>query len=303
MSIWRRIFGGGRRRRTNPDSDGDSDLGPDERLDQLLRELRDKLEKFLVIRHAPPGELPTGGKFALIKTNDQLFRLEAAAKTPGGASVSILINTQSYLTRQKAADGGLKIQGLLHMSEVGLCRALQSQSLGDFLSRAEPPGESSLPLFQALLSAGSVSNAGGTGPASDGDGLSVPEAPPQPSDLLRWSPFDADQMIARNTPNVLAHVLVHATPELEEFLRNRFSRRLRLLLIDELERLAFPASRPEMNPGSRNRGLLQFEEAILEFRRGMADYLLRLERDRIRADLRRSGTRSRAGNSGKERLP
>jgi hypothetical protein len=284
MSIWRRILGIGRsRRRADSDADAGTAPGPDERLDRLLQELRAKLEKFLVIRRAPPGELPTGGPYTLSKTNDNLFRLESGARTPGGASVSILINTRSYLTRQKGADGGLKIQGLLRMSEVALCRALQEKSPGAFLRQADPPGEASLPLFRALTEP--LQARGGQPVEGDpGGDTFVPGVAPQPSDLLRWSPFDADQMIARNSPNVLAHVLVHATPELEQFLRLRFSRRLRLLLIDELERLAFPTSRPEMNPGSRNRGLLQFEEALMEFRYSMADYLLRLERDRLRAE-------------------
>lgn len=286
MSFWRRIFGGGpfRRRKSAPDSDLAPQPGPDERLDQLLGELRRKLDAFLVVRSAPPGELPTAGSYTVTKTNDYLFRLELPAKAPGSASVSILVNTQPYLTSQKNPEGGLKIQGLLRMSEVELCRGLQEKNAGGFLGRAEPPAEPSLPLFQALLSGANAQSAPDQrSPASPG-GPSIPEAPPQPSDLLRWSPFDADQMIAHNSPNVLAHVLVHATPELEAFLRGRFSRRLRLLLIDELERLAFPTSRPEMNPGSRNRGLLQYEDALLEFRQGMADYLLRLERERIRAE-------------------
>lgn len=268
MSVWSRLFGGNRRGRAAP---ADSSPGPDARLDQLLRELRAKLEKFLVIRSAPAGEIPTGGPYTLTKTNDSLFRLEI----PGGG-LAVLINTRPFLTRQKGPDGSLKVQGLLRMSETALCRALQEKSVGAFLSRAEPPAESSLALFQSLV---------GT-PASGGRPTYIPEALPAMSSLLQWDLFDADQMIARNSPNVLAHALVHADADLEAFLRKRCSSRLRLLLIDELERLAFPASRPEMNPGSRNLGLLQYEEALLEFRRTMADYLLRQERVRLRQERR-----------------
>lgn len=279
MSIWRRIFGGIGRGRSASDQESDPGPGPDERLDQLLGELRQKLEKFLIVRSAPHGELPTGGPFTLTKTNDSLFRLDASLPGASGGSLSILINTRPFLTRQKTADGNLKVQGLLRMSEIGLSRALQEKSVGSFLGRAEPPAEASLPLFRAL-----VGTPTGASPGSRGAPAYVPEVLPQPSDLLNWAIFDADQMIARNSPNILAHVLVHATPELESFLRKRFSRRLRLLLIDELERLVFPASRPEMNPGSRNRGLLQYEQALTEFRQSMADYLMHLERGRLRAE-------------------
>jgi hypothetical protein len=299
MSIWRWIFSGGRRRR-NRQTEAGQGPGPDERLDRVLRQLRERLQKFLVVRSAPPGPIPTGGSYTLTKTSGELFRLESEAD-----GLAILINTRPFLTRHPVAGqpGQFQIRGLLRMSEVELCRALSDKTPGEFLSHAEAPGEGSLTLFQELLGAPAADRqARARAVLLDERSEPVPRSGavgvlPQPAELLQWPLFDADQMIARNSPNVLAHVLIHAAPELEAFLRGRCSTRLKLVLIEELERLGSAGSRPEMNPGSRNLGLLQFEDALTEFRRTMSDYQTRLERERLRGQRRLSRLKQ------KERLP
>lgn len=285
MSFLRRLFGG-----RKPAAPAPSGPDADTRLGDLLRRLREKLHAFLVTRTAEPGVLKETPHFRLSKTNDNLFRLEAEG-------VSILVHTEPFLLKK---DG--KIQGLLRMSEISLCRALSGggpkMDLGSFLEHADPPGERSRGLF-AELRKSSYKSAGGAGQDarkssynSDGDlDGADPDVLPALSELLTWRPFDADQMIAQNDLNTLGHVLIHATPELEVFLRNRLSRRLKLMLVEELERIGSPGSRPELNPNSRNRGLLHFEEALLEFRRKMHTYVLRERGRELQRERRREKTR------------
>ncbi len=275
MSFLRRLFGG---RKPAAPAAGGPDV--DTRLGDLLRRLREKLRAFLITRQAEPGVLKETPHFRLSKTNDNLFRLEAEG-------VSVLVHTEPFLLKK---DG--KIQGLLRMSEVSLCRALAEAGpkaeLGSFLEHAEPPGERSRGLFAELRKSSYKSSPANGAPGSGGTDLDVL---PALSELLTWQPFDADQMIAQNDLNTLGHVLIHATPDLEVFLRNRLSARLKLMLVEELERIGSPGSRPELNPNSRNRGLLQFEEALLEFRRKMHAYVLRERGRALRRERQQEKTR------------
>lgn len=272
MFLWRRIFSRGRRK---SNASADASRGPVQTraaIQERLADLRARLERFLVVRRAPAGALTTGGGYRLIKTGDYLFRLEQDQDAGSGTpALAILINTRPFLGRK--AEG--QVQGLLHMTEVDLCRALQSKTSAQFLNRAQPPAESSLPLFQELTGAANAS--------AKSSLLGVPGVLPRPEELLRWELFDVDRMITGHSANTLAHVLVHAAPELEQLLLSRCSGRLRTLLLDELALLASPGANPELNPGSRNRGLLDFEAALREFREGLAAYQQKQRRDALRA--------------------
>ena len=121
MSLWQRLARGLRRRKTA--SEAAPPIDPDERLVQLSAELRAKLQRFLVTRSRPYGELLAAREFRLAKNGPGLFRIEAA-----GASIAI--HTEDFLVRTVASgevEAGGKIQGLLHMSEAALNRAIQEE--------------------------------------------------------------------------------------------------------------------------------------------------------------------------------
>ncbi|MCB1324517.1 MAG: hypothetical protein KDK35_04795 [Leptospiraceae bacterium] len=242
MSWFRRLF-----RRKPKQTEFDPVAPPSQRMSELLRELRGRLERFLVTRSRPAGLLKETRDWKLSKTNEGLFRLDADG-------VSVLITTGSFLVRKDD-----RVQGLLRMTETALCWALSTdQKVDGFVAASEPPPQAaSMQLYDELR-----------GLAKDG----ARERLPSPEELLRWPPFDVDQMIARNSPNTLVHVLLHAGPQLENFLRGRLSRRLEAVLIEELESLNFPGSNPDLNPHSRRRSLLQFELALAEFRQCMQSY-------------------------------
>lgn len=253
MSLWSRLSRGFRRK---PSAEPEPGPTPDDRLRVSLSRVREKLSRLLITRSRPQGEIKRTKRYALVKNNPGLFRLETE-------NLSVLISTESFLYQK---DG--KVQGLLQMSELALCRALAGESIEEFFRRAQPPGESSRALYTSLL---------GDRQADDYDRL------PALGELVAWPPFDMDQMIAKSSLNTLAHALVHAPEDLERALVARFSRRLKLELADELERLALPGSAPELNPHSRVRSLSDFEPALIEFRRTMYSYRLRETARRERA--------------------
>ena len=233
--------------------------GITENLQAGLIKNREKLSKFLI----------TEGTGVIKKTKDWEVRKQAAGLFRiDTKEASILINTGGFLARKES-----KITGLLRMSETDLNRALHAnEGLDGFFSRAEPLGASSLPLRDELLGhldpADKKSESGvsadrapdsGRGAARDLDKKQGPE------DLLSWEKFDLDQVIAHSATNTLAHVLVRASRELEELLLSRLSRGKQAMLVDELNLLYSAASHPDLNPHSRTRSLLEFEDAVLEF--------------------------------------
>ncbi|MCB1316592.1 MAG: hypothetical protein KDK27_11590 [Leptospiraceae bacterium] len=245
MAFWQKIVKKIRRKRKSDAESRGPDL--DAQLSELLRTLRSKLQKFLITRSAN-GVIKKSGAFTLTKTNPGLFRLDAE-------NLSVLINTESFLVR----GNDNRVQGLLRVSETALCRALQNgKNVREIVQATDAPERpASLEIYQELIEQPSDSSL---------DRL------PGLHELLEWAVFDLDQMITRNSVNTLAHVLVHASPALEERLRSRLSVRLKATIYQELESLGSPGSNPELNPHSRRLGFLQFETALKEFRTQMLQY-------------------------------
>ena len=219
----------------------------DERLSELLREVRGKLDEFLVTRSAGPGPIRKTGEWSLARSGPGLFKLEFAQG-------SLLITTRPFLLRK---DG--RVQGLLQMSEVALCKAISGGGpISEFLMRSEPPSEESRPLFDEL-----------TGKVPSGP---PPEVLPPMSLAATLNPAGFDQVLVNAGPNVLAHALLHADAALADRIRGRLSDRHRSLLILELESLEGGGDR-STNPHSRVFGLLDFEDALRAFRRALAGVL------------------------------
>ena len=96
---------------------------------------------------------------------------------------------------------------------------------------------------------------------------------PAIEDLLSWPNADLHRLIARTRMNVVAHLLVHSTESIRKLFLANTSRRYKEMMITELESLLSPGSDPDLNPGSRNLGLLEFETAINEFQQEMQRFL------------------------------
>lgn len=217
---------------------------PAEQIDRMLGQLRDRLGKFLITRNVASGVVKKTTGWTVSKTNQGLFRLESDR-------VSVLISTEPFLIRK---DG--KIAGLLGMSEVDLCRALATgKSVSEFFKRSYPVRGKSIPLMNAV-----------TGKKDSDSKASI-------EDLPEWMPFDIHQMIARNRPNIIAHVLIQGSESVVTAIMNSTSIRYKRMLVTELESLLSPGSAPELNPGSKNYGLLSFETAIEEFEDQMNQYI------------------------------
>ncbi|MBX7057052.1 MAG: hypothetical protein K1X75_03225 [Leptospirales bacterium] len=254
MSFFSRLF------QRRPRKDAPAPLAPaDERLDLALRRVRERLARLLQTRSRASGEIKKTPQYTLTKSNPGLFRLEAEG-------LNLLINTEPFLLEK---DG--RVQGLLRMSELALCRALEGKDLAEFFRRAERPGEHSIALFRRLS---------GAGPAGDPDQL------PALDEAAEWSGGDLDQLLMHISPNILAHGLAHAAPGAEAALRARLSDRRKQESIEELERLLSPGANRELNPHSRVRSLAEFEDALRDFRVAMRQVAEELQfRRRREADL------------------
>lgn len=258
-SFWKRWFG---RRRADAIPEESPAPAP-ERLRRSVLALREKLNQFLVTRSVPSGMIRQEKAWSISRTNVGLYRLE-------GEGVSVLINTEPFLVEK---DG--KLQGLLRMGEADLCRAIQNgRGPGDFLRLAEGLAQQSSEQLRARFP----------------EAVSENEALPPLGQLLGWSDFDVQQVMARVPPNTLAHVFIHATPGIESLLLENISARKMELLISELEALSGAGARREMNPHTRLRTLTDFEPALREFRAAM----LELTRERSHARARESGPRRSA---------
>ena len=210
----------------------------------LLDGLKDKLQKFLITRSVASGEVKSGKDWKLIKNNNGLFRLESDL-------LSILINTESFLAPK---DG--KVTGLIRMSEASLCRVLADNgTAGDFFSLADPIRSVYLKYLP-------------------GDVRRRDPEMPGIDDLSGWDFFDVYQMVARNSPDTLVHVLIHASPEAREKIKEQLSVRKKEMLISEMKSPMSGANHPSMNPHSRIRSLLEYEDALLIFRKKMHEYIL-----------------------------
>jgi len=232
---------------------------PDERLNEVLLRARERLDRFLVTRSRESGLIKKTDSWSLVKTSPGLFRLEAQG-------LSVLISTEPFLALK---DG--KLNGLLRMSEMELCRALKENGKpAGFFNRGDELPAASRAVLDGFL-------------GSDQDERD-PESLPELGDLLDWSLFDLDRMISLNSANTLALVLIRSEPDVENLLRGRLSSGMKRMLVQETEILLGAGSRPELNPHTRLRVLLDYEDALLEFRRTMLSYLTRerLRRERER---------------------
>lgn len=221
--------------------------------------IQSKLDRFLITRKVESGPIQKSQKWSLHKNHTGLFRLDAAG-------FSVLLFTEPFLIRRQD-----KVQGVLPISEVELCRAAQGKEPSGFLRAATPPTGKGYAIYESLL-----------GQRPQGDAL------PSIDDLLSWPNADLHRLIARCRMNIVAHVIVNSTEAVRKLILSNTSRRYKEMMITELESLLSPGSDPELNPGSRNLGLLEFEKAMKEFQQEMVRFRkeddLR-ERRRRRAEL------------------
>ena len=248
MNFWRRLLSGNILKKKKTPQPVAED--PDELLESLLQKAREQLHKILLTRKVENGVVKKAKNWTLSKSNHGLFKLE-------NEKVSLMIYTAPFLMQGK--DG--RIQGLMHLGEMELNDTmLSAKNLNDFLLKMTPPmGSKDQELYFSLLD---------RQPEQDTTRL------PAPLEIKDWHVFDQDQMIARNSTNTLAHLLIHAEPEFVELLGRRLSRRLKLVLIEELRNMLSINKTVYINPHSRQRSLRDYEPAILEFRQNMQKYLL-----------------------------
>ncbi|MBI38743.1 MAG: hypothetical protein CMF59_04030 [Leptospiraceae bacterium] len=211
---------------------------------ETIQSIRGKLDRFLITRKVESGPVQKAQKWSLHKNHTGLFRLDADG-------MSILLFTEPFLVKRQE-----KVQGLLPISEVALCRAARDKDPSAFLRAATPPSGKGYTLYQSLL-----------GERSEQEIL------PAIEDLLSWPNADLHRLIARSRMNIVAHVLVHCTEPIQKLFLSNTSRRYKEMMITELESLLSPGSDPDLNPGSRNLGLLEFETAMHEFQQEMHRFL------------------------------
>lgn len=220
-------------------------LKPEEELLQWIARARTRLERFMITRSIKHGPVKKTREWTLHKTNDGLFRLD-------GDKYSILISTAPFLARK---DG--KISGLLRMSETSLCHLLHDQAnLNGFLQHSDALDERYNDLVEELT----------------GKELEEHELPAL-VEMVTWSDFDVQSVLAHNSLNVIAHVLISSSSSVQHKILGALSERMKRALILEMESLVSPGTDPALNPHSRNRSLQDFESAILEFRRTMRVYI------------------------------
>lgn len=222
-----------------------SSLHTEEDLIQWIARARNRLERFLITRSVRQGQVKKTKEWTLNKTNDGLFRLE-------GERYSLLLSTAPFLAEK---DG--KISGLLRMNESTLCRLLHdSAGIAQFLEKSDPLDTKYNDLAMALT----------------GKELQEHELP-VPMDMVTWSDFDVQSVLAHNSLNTIAHVMISSPPPVGHKILGVLSSRMKRSLILEMESLVSPGTDPALNPHSRNRALQDFESALLEFRRTMKEYL------------------------------
>ncbi|MBI3396722.1 MAG: hypothetical protein HY042_12870 [Spirochaetia bacterium] len=224
----------------------------DSRLDLILKELRLKQKRLLVTRSVTSGEIKAASGWKLSKTGTGLFRLDSD-------KASLLLFTEPFLLKKEG-----KITGMLGISESGLCRALGEGSLESILQVVEPVGGHSEELMRELRKG-------------------APPAGEAALDASSLTDFDVSQLLAKSSLNVIAHVLMSGG-ELEKKVRKNLSVRLKEEIARELEGLTSPGT-----PGRRFYALLDFEEALAEFRARWRDY----ENEKLLRQMREEQRRSR----------
>ncbi|MBU45674.1 MAG: hypothetical protein CMN76_20870 [Spirochaetaceae bacterium] len=258
--FFQRLFAKVRRKKKAPPPPSDQQIRSN--IEDLISSIQSKLNAFLITRKSESGLVEKSAKWSLHKNHTGLFRLDAEG-------FSILLFTEPFLVKRQD-----KVQGLLPISEVELCRAARQKDPVAFLRSAQPPSGKGYSIYESLL-----------GSRPEGDAL------PAIDDLLSWPNADLHRLIARCRMNVVAHVLVQSTDAIRKLILSNTSRRYKEMMITELESLKSPGSDPDLNPGSRNLGLLEFEKALEEFRQEMQQF--RREDERREARRRRMEVRGR----------
>lgn len=238
--FFQRVFSRVRRRKKAPPPPTNQEIQAS--IEDLVRAIQSKLSRFLITRKADSGLIQKTNQWSLHKNHTGLFRLDAEG-------MSILLFTEPFLVRRQG-----KVQGLLPISEVELCRAAREKEPTAFLKSAHPPSGAGFAIYESLL------------------GRTAPEPLPVLDDLKQWAQADIHRLISRSRMNVVAHVIVQASEDIRTVLLSSTSRRYKEMMITELESLHSPGSDPDLNPGSRNLGLLDFERALQEFRQEMQQF-------------------------------
>ncbi|MCB1304556.1 MAG: hypothetical protein KDK37_09770 [Leptospiraceae bacterium] len=241
--FFQRVFAKVRRKKRPEPAPTSAELN--QSIEEIVKSIASKLDRFLITRKVAQGPIQKSAKWALHKNHTGLFRLDAEG-------MSILLFTEPFLVRRQD-----KIQGLLPISEVDLCRAAQQKDPSAFLLQAQPPSGDGFALYESMLE------------KSDRDSVELPSM----EELRHWNGSDIHRLLSHLRMNVVAHALIHASAEIRSILLSNASRRYREMMILELEALRSPGSDPDLNPNSQNLGLLQFDRALKEFQSEMRTYL------------------------------
>lgn len=216
----------------------------DSDLDSLISKTKVRLEKFLITRSASSGLIKKTKEWSFSRSGEGLYKLE-------GESFSVLIYTEGFLT-EKAG----KLTGLVHIPESDLCKALHAnESAAALLSRADSLTEKSREVLARHFNIRSEESV----------------HPPSIDDIADWDDFDVYQTLIRVSPNTVAHVLLHASPESSAKIRSQMSERYKDSIILELQTLLSGGS--DINPHSKIRSLTESDAALEEFRKQMQNVL------------------------------
>lgn len=214
-------------------------------IEKELEDLRKKLSDFLLTSKTNSGKVIERERYVLLKTSPCLYKLEGTQSD--GKQYSIILSTGGYL---KEANG--KITGLLHLSEAEINRAIMAE-------------HETLESFIELCKSLSYSELFGS------NSVAIPW-----SQIQAYPRFWKEQILLRLKPNSIALLLISQGEPFKKLFYEVSTTKQRKLIMDELFYLNQGTTSEEANPHSKNRNLMNYDQAIQDLQK-VVDEIERLK--------------------------
>lgn len=222
-------------------------------IDKELDTLKEKLSNFLITSKIKSGVVVEKKNYTLIKNGANLYRLEGTENT--GRKFSIIISTNNTINLNSEG----KLTGLIQIQEAELNRAIQN----------EHSTLKSLFVNFDGLKLDDVANELITGVRSTYNWKII----------LSWNPFWKQQILLRMSPNTIALLLVSLDNDFRTFFQTIATSKQKQIIADELFFLNEIAEPSQMNPHSKNIGLINFDKAQKELKNSIVAIQLKIERE------------------------
>lgn len=222
-------------------------------MDRELRELRSKLNEFLLTARIQNGIVIQRNNYTLTKTSQSIYKLEGTENS--GRAYSIILNTANAITLNNS-----KVTGILRVHEGDLNRAIKNE---------HSTLESFLKSFEDLSLNDRASEI-----------LTGVDTKFNWKEVLKWPVFWKEQIFLHLTPNQISLLLVTLGDNLLEIFLKTASRKQKRIVTDELFYMNQGATSKDVNPNTKNLSLYDSDKAFEEFRTVINKLKTRMEKEK-----------------------